>query len=178
MTRFMLVTFGLLGWAFFELSGGSDFEPPELASSPLNELQQSVEFERTLVARADTSPAQQPVVQTQSNDLVQNASVVIEDASTDAQPTASLAVVLGEAARETTPEPVIAEVPAADIRLVAGSRVNVRNGPGTNFSVVAQLTRGAETEVLQSPGNGWVKIRAANTGGVGWMAERLLTAQN
>jgi len=179
MTRFMLVTFALLGWAFYELSGGSDFEPPQMAESPLNELQQTVAEERTLVARSNVAPAQQPVLATQNNGLVQQASVTIETpAAPVTQASTSLAVVLGEAARQATPEPVAAQVPAADIRFVSGSRVNVRNGPGTNFSVVAQLTRGSETEVLQNPGNGWVKIRAADTGGIGWMAERLLRAQN
>lgn len=178
MTRFMLVTFALMGWAFYELSGGADFEPPELAQSPLNELQQTVAQERTLVARSAVTPSQEPViVGSPSNDLVRQASVTNQPTTVQAR-TTSLAVVLGEAARQAVPEPVVAELPAADIRTVSGSRVNVRNGPGTNFSVVAQLTRGSETEVLQAPGNGWVKIKSTDTGGIGWMAERLLTAPN
>ena len=179
MTRFMLVTFALMGWAFYELSGGADFEPPEVAQSPLNQLQQEVSQDRTLVARSNVTPTQQPVViGTPTNSLVQQASATVTDTPVVAQASTSLAVVLGEAARQAVPEPVVAEVPAADIRLVSGSRVNVRNGPGTNFSVVAQLTRGSEAEVLQAPGNGWVKIKSTDTGGIGWMAERLLTAQN
>ena len=176
MARFMIVTFALLGWAFFELSGGQDFEPPELAASPLNDLQQVVARDATLVARASTAPSQAPV----AAPAVQIEQVAAPAASQPvAQPVqTSLAVVLGEAAQQVEPEPEVLTAVAADIRLVNGSRVNVRNGPGTNFSVVAQLTRGAEAEVLQNPGDGWVKIKAADTGGIGWMAERLLIAKN
>lgn len=28
MTRFLILSFAVLGWAFWELSGGADFEPP------------------------------------------------------------------------------------------------------------------------------------------------------
>lgn len=73
-----------------------------------------------------------------------------------------------------TPNPE-APVTAADIRSVSGAAVNVRGGPGTNFSVVNRLVLGDEVEVLQDPGEGWVQLRPLNGGPVGWMASFLLT---
>jgi hypothetical protein len=63
----------------------------------------------------------------------------------------------------------------SDIRAVSGDRVNVRDGPGTNYSVVNQLVRGDKVEVLQDVGDGWVKLRPVDGGPVGWIASFLLT---
>ncbi|MGB2201766.1 MAG: SH3 domain-containing protein [Pseudooceanicola atlanticus] len=52
----------------------------------------------------------------------------------------------------------------------------MRNGPGTNFSIVDRLTRGEQVEVLAEPGNGWLKLRVSDSGRVGWMADFLVTA--
>ena len=65
-----------------------------------------------------------------------------------------------------------------DIRRVQPARVNMRQGPGTDFSVVAKLTQGTEVEVLSDEGDGWVKLRVVDTGRVGWMADYLLVAGN
>ncbi|MEO1705713.1 MAG: SH3 domain-containing protein, partial [Pseudomonadota bacterium] len=59
-----------------------------------------------------------------------------------------------------------------------GTRVNMRNGPGTSFPILATLTRGAEAEVIAEPGNGWLQIRVSDTGAVGWMAESLMQPVN
>lgn len=63
----------------------------------------------------------------------------------------------------------------ADIRVVTGTRVNVRGGPGTSYGVVSQLEQGDEVEVLDDSGTGWVRMRPADGGTVGWMADFLLT---
>jgi uncharacterized protein YraI len=62
-----------------------------------------------------------------------------------------------------------------DLRTVAGSRVNMRAGPGTNFGVLDTLAQGTEAEVIEVDSNGWAQIRITSTDQVGWMAERLLT---
>ncbi|KAA2314910.1 SH3 domain-containing protein [Pseudooceanicola sediminis] len=64
---------------------------------------------------------------------------------------------------------------AADIRAVAGSHVNLRQGPGTSFSVVDQLGEGDTVEVIGKE-RSWLKLRVAETGRVGWMADFLVTA--
>ncbi|MFK7869727.1 MAG: SH3 domain-containing protein [Roseobacter sp.] len=64
---------------------------------------------------------------------------------------------------------------ALQTRLVNGSLVNVRSGPGTTYGVVSQLSRGDEVEILSDNGAGWVKMRPANGGPEGWMADFLLS---
>jgi uncharacterized protein YgiM (DUF1202 family) len=75
-------------------------------------------------------------------------------------------------------ETVVEEEPAADMRKVTAARVNMRQGPGQNFSVVAKLNNGDEVEILQDPGDGWVKLKVMDSGRIGWMADFLLTASN
>ncbi|MEO1555213.1 MAG: SH3 domain-containing protein, partial [Pseudomonadota bacterium] len=60
-------------------------------------------------------------------------------------------------------------------RSVSGNSVNVRGGPGTNFSVVNRMVRGDKVEILQDPGQGWVQLRPVGGGPVGWMADFLLS---
>jgi uncharacterized protein YgiM (DUF1202 family) len=91
-------------------------------------------------------PAAQPAVQVSQDALPENDILPDEDAS------------------------------ALDVRAVSGNRVNVRGGPGTSFGVVDSLTRGVEVEILQDPGNGWVKLRPMDGGPEGWMADFLLTS--
>lgn len=174
MARFMIVTFLLLGWGFFELSGGSDFVPPEVEAKPLNTLMEQVAQEETLVARAAQAPATAEIL---GEDKQPETSGPVTLASFAEQST-SLPTVLGDAATKLD-DPAVTEVSTPrDLRRVSGSRVNMRSGPGTNFQVLATLVQGEETEVLQSPGDGWVQIEVLATGSVGWMAERLLTAPN
>ncbi|MEL6609817.1 MAG: SH3 domain-containing protein [Pseudomonadota bacterium] len=172
MTRFMLVTFLFLGWGFFELSGGTDFEPPEMAETQLNDLQKVAVLQADAqVARAASTPA---AIAPQIN--TPDATPEPTLASFGGAGT-GLATVLGEAAAALEPEVEQEVVATLDLREVTGNRVNMRNGPGTNFQVLTQLNRGDGAEVLQAPGNGWVKIRVVQNGRVGWMAERLLTPQ-
>lgn len=84
-------------------------------------------------------------------------------------------VVLGEA--QPVPEVVIPlpmAGPAMEIRRVQVSGANVRSGPSTGFGVVGRVGQGEEVEVVESAGNGWVRIRIQGDGIDGWMAERLL----
>jgi len=59
---------------------------------------------------------------------------------------------------------------------VTGARVNVRSGPGTQYAVLSTLSRGDQAELLSQNGRGWARVRARDTGQVGWMAARFLTA--
>lgn len=65
--------------------------------------------------------------------------------------------------------------PSTETRRVSGNSVNLRTGPGTAFGAITSLARGTEVIVLRDPGNGWIKLRVAGTGRIGWMADRLLT---
>lgn len=189
MWRFILVTFAMLGWAFYELSGGSDYAPldgslqaetrdaseTDLPASTVaasaeedrddargivaNSARGTSAFELTLAAARETAPVAEP----------------------DPKPWESASASLfsdpvlppGARARVAAlPEPE--PEPAADIRTVSAAAVNMRNGPGTGYSVLARLSFGDRVEVLNDPGQGWVKLRVEETGRVGWMAESLL----
>ena len=99
-----------------------------------------------------------------------------------------LALAAGEAARgerkavplrglaslnKTVETPVIA---TREFWYVSGSRVNLRQGPGTGNAVVAQVTFGTEAEVLESQ-NGWHQIRTADGLVSGWIFSKFLSEQ-
>ena len=188
MSKFIVGTFLILGWTFYVLSGGADFVPEERAVAeaesiiveemevatvePVAEVAAEPEAE-FLVTRADTSvlldlstaELTQPAV-----DSVDETVVVVEDEVVEDQPAveAVLASIIEEAVEE-------APVQDLDIRTVAGSRVNMRSGPGTNYAVLDTLDGGTEAEVLEVDATGWARIRLQDTGTIGWMAERLLS---
>ncbi len=207
----MMLTFGVLAWGFWELSGGADFVPEsrqmaaaaaaeapqeELvtrASSMTTSISLSQEAEAAIVpsslstddtsaqsgtptvelaaaeVRADTEAQQggQQVYLFES--LVQGA-----PRAADILPDTEIAVILPEGAELPEAEPASAPV-SGDIRQVAGSRVNMRSGPGTSYGVVNTLNGGTDVEVFEVNANGWARLRNIATGQEGWMAERLLT---
>jgi len=187
MWRLILITFGFLGWSFYVLSGGADYQPVQrlLAQNSANVVPAAV----TLAA---PKPAvQRPVI---TLDLPRTTSRIIAASPTTNTPTDLPVVLVGLSAPDVPkPSPAAAALlPAVtsvsvpetaqdaantpDIRTVRGTRVNLRGGPGTRFGVVSKLLKGTEVEVIRTPGNGWVKLRVSDTGRVGWMAERLVTA--
>ncbi|MCF6445937.1 SH3 domain-containing protein [Nereida sp. MMG025] len=152
MWRLIVVTFGFLGFSFYELSGGDEFEAqawPEPAKT---------------VQVTQTQPEPEPTPITLASVSTKNTNEETLSLTPLAEPEKVEEVV-------ATPEPVVEQ----DIRKVTGNRVNFRNGPGTTYGVVGKLTGGTETLVLQEPGNGWVKIRTQD-GKIGWIADFLLTA--
>ena len=73
------------------------------------------------------------------------------------------------------------EVPAVDPAPVAkwfvsGSRVNLRQGPGTSNAVVTQVTLGTEAEVIDSR-NGWMQIVTTDGAATGWISGKFLKEQ-
>ncbi|WP_271881500.1 SH3 domain-containing protein [Phaeobacter italicus] len=67
------------------------------------------------------------------------------------------------------------EAPKADIRSVTATRVNMRSGPGTVYPVLDQLTNGAEVQVIEDIGTGWLHLRTVEGGKVGWIAASLIS---
>jgi len=156
MGKFIIGTFLLMGFGFYELSGGSEFVPETrpvvVADVTTTELE-------PLVTRSDTSS----LVTLASVEVVTPEVAVVEDI---VEPVIVAAVT---PAVEPIEEPI-------DLRTVAGSRVNMRAGPGTNFNVLDSLIAGTWTEVLEVDADGWARIRNMDTGQEGWMAERFLAS--
>ena len=190
MYKFMFCSFAFLGWAFWEMSGGSEFEAPVAQTAEAGALATYDVAQAGAVTRsrltANGGAAAVPAPQPASLVVEEPTNETTDPAMTDDQ-TASLSSgvdALTEAYTPTTTSVISVEpaanVPAqeisnADIRQVSGNRVIMRNGPSTSFDVLDQLGRGDRVEVLASNDDGWVRLRVEATGQVGWMAERLLT---
>lgn len=189
MTRFIIVTFAFLGWAFYELSGGSDFEPGSVALTNI-----SVDPLKVASAPADTATgvtSQGEVTRVSLNltsveDVLNDKTkptqrrisetvqqVALQTTETTNDDTAILPSLVTNASAEAAVETAASVL--ADIRSVTGNRVNVRGGPSTDYGVVSKLVRGDEVEILEDTGNGWVRMRPVNGGPVGWMADFLLS---
>lgn len=72
----------------------------------------------------------------------------------------------------------LTSAPVAPVRPlveVTGNRVNLRAGPSTDTAVLGAMVRGERAEVIASPGDGWVQIRAVASGTVGYMADRFVS---
>jgi hypothetical protein len=186
MKRFILLTFLFLGWGFYELSGGTDFEPRVIASETGAE-QVAVLPEPAPIVTQDVMPSltRVDVAVPEPVASAEPSPIVIADAK-PAEETVVTLVSLEQSgvlfARPLsawdaeTPEQQQIQSNPKDIRAIAANRVNMRNGPGTNFSVIRKMTRGTEVEILFDDGTGWVKLRPSEGGPVGWMAGRLLTS--
>ncbi|PUB14786.1 SH3 domain-containing protein [Yoonia sediminilitoris] len=161
MSKFIISTCLFTFWAFYELSGGADFQPRE----------------RVIIA-ASTSSAKTEVP------VIQAALPV----AAPQQPTAGVTPVAYRVIPAPDAEPVIAQVALvrenvvtapepsfADIRVVAGDWVNMRGGPSTHDIVLDTLPRGTQAEVIAVNPDGWAQIRLADNGQIGWMATRLLS---
>lgn len=174
MGKIIIITFAFLGFAFYEMSGGDEFVPIAEEKRAALELERAEKARMLAEAKAEQQKAA-PVAQvtlasavvTRSKPEVQNDEVV-----------AAVAAALEADKAEEIVAEVVEETPALDLREVTAARVNMRNGPGQKFNVVAKLTSGEKVEILQDPGDGWVKLRVAESGRVGWMADFLLTASN
>lgn len=193
MARFILVTFAFLGWAFYEMSGGNEFEPasarltnikvdplkpveePALAdASKLDGLEDQVtrvalnlNSVEDVLSGTGPRPAKLPQQTTEAvyeNVPQQGESVAIIQSLVDGADASN--VVQVSAAADDAPY---------DVRSVSANRVNVRGGPGTDYNVVSRLVRGDEVEILEDSGNGWVLMRPMGGGETGWMADFLLT---
>lgn len=167
--KFILFSSLLLFWAFYEMSGGADFEAPK----------------REAVAEVVTPAPVEPVE-------VPKASVVVDVVAPQPAPAAEKIAQVTQIAFVSTPEVMIIEAPAAeeasvateypvddavlkDLRRVAGDWVNMRDGPSTSFGILSTLPRGTEAEVIDVDASGWAKIRLTENGQTGWMSEKLLS---
>ncbi|MGJ8604501.1 MAG: SH3 domain-containing protein [Marivita sp.] len=173
MNKYVVISFVVMGVMFYELSGGSDFEPgsnsivvfadPKLVVTSPEAAPATVARDATNAADlTEIAPARaliEPDVQTPAVDLISKeveAAVVVaasltENVPADAQP---------------------------DLRFVDGDRVNMRGGPGTGYAVVGRLVRNDMVEIIMDEGNGWLHLRDTATGDEGWIADFLVTASN
>ena len=205
MTRFIVITFAFLAFAFYEMSGGSDFDAEETrlsridAPAPVTSKSLDTDVADASVATPRSGTTEETVTRVALNletvndvlrpeptlrtqPAVQRAAATPDDAVSEEEPTIILPSLLVD-------RPVITPVDFNDdgtvqsaavaatreTRQVTGRSVNVRGGPGTDYGIVDRLVKGDTVEILQDPGNGWVKLRPVNGGTIGWMADFLLS---
>ena len=168
MVRFMTASFVALGWVFYEMSGGAGFAPPEAVAAP--QLAHAYpEGARAPIGAAEAAPAAAAPAPAPAPVEPAGRRVVTRPSEFGPRAAAS-------SAPRPTPRPTAerdaAPAPAVERRTVAGSRVNMRGGPGTRHRVTHVLSRGEVAEILAVEG-GWARIRS--DGREGWMALSLLT---
>lgn len=188
MKTFIFLTFGFLGFAFYQMSGGADFEP---ASA------------RMAADATEATPAPQPAAPAAPVTTAAAASTTKIDSSTSVTRVAvDMTTVVSPAEVETPSEPVrstarvidssqtpqiilpsliatsntnASDTGTRDVRIVSGNRVNVRGGPSTDYGIVSKLGRGDEVRILEENGDGWVRMQPLGGGEAGWIADFLLT---
>lgn len=190
MRGFILVTFGFLGAAFYQLSGGADFEPRGKRSDnvatlkPYSAEEKSVSSVQDLTRKAAVIAPRKETEQTATalTDLAQARPAVGDgmELMNGTQPVAGLQLASLEQGVATgsdtqSAEQVAQAKPKNDIRKVKGNRVNLRQGPGTNYPIIARLNGGYKVEILSDPGNGWLRLRTSEDKRIGWISATLVT---
>jgi len=171
MKSYVWLTFAFMGWGYYEMSGGSDFVPEERA------VAQAQAEAPEIVTRAET-PTLLSVSASNATPQPSDDDVTVALLEAVALDTSELAA---QAVEPATPQAEVTQIatPATpieiDLRAVAGSRVNMRSGPGTTFDVITTLDSGTQLEVLSVNAEGWANVSTVDRGVQGWMAERLLT---
>ena len=215
--RLILISFGFLAFAFYELSGGADFDPDAYKAQQIAAYEAEKGISGKPEPRRTTAPAPVVVASAPKVDVRDTARAdaevtrvalnltTLRNVTDTAAETPAETSAFAEAAKDTetvpqnaslttsstdTPaiipslidpndgvraEPARLATGTAELRTVAGNRVNVRGGPGTNFGVVGGLVRGDEIRVLEANGAGWVRFETLDGSTAGWMAEFLLT---
>lgn len=123
---------------------------------------------------------------TESNDIVAETTVktvtAAETSSTEAASNESsqvitfgdnevIPVVIG-----TSSESPADVVSPSDLLVVDAQMVNLRDGPGTNFSILDQVVRGDELQELDRAGL-WVNVTSISTGVTGWIYSGLVSTR-
>lgn len=182
MIRFILITFAVLAFAFWHLSGGSDFEPAQRVEAPEPAAMPTPAPAPAPEPAPVPTPASAPAPAPEPQPAVQPAA---QPAPRAAEPNPPVVIAPTQRPQDltVTPEtpatpPTAPEPAAADMRQVDATRVNMRSGPSTDYRVLDTLTQGTAVEVLEIDTAGaepWARLRVVNSGLEGWMAEIFLT---
>ena len=182
MNKYILIVFAVMVMAFYELSGGADFEPgnnslvifaepkpvqPDLSSRP--EIVARSDTDTGLAGLTDIAPARAVI-----DPVGLNSTPVIVPVALESE----IPVEKQDSAIGASQDVAAVDEIQPDLRFVDGDRVNVRGGPGTGYAVVGKLFRNDMVEILADEGNGWLHLRDTVTGEEGWIADWLVTAAN
>lgn len=197
MWRFVLVSFVALGWSFYVLSGGADYEPVENSIQVQSKIEKpEPQAEPETVSRNTQTLAQVEAMMDgmeETEAKTEELSVTLAATRTDgpgiieaeaSRPKADLLKMNLSDRKFETKESIDSAVAAAlgepsvdpsQLRWVKEGMVDLRSGPGLTFDRVAQVTKGTEVAVLEDPGHGWLNVRIVDSYETGWLAEWLVT---
>ena len=162
--RVILLTFGFLAFAFYELSGSDEFVAESWPD----------DSELVLIARYEPDPEPTLADNQQAVEVAELASPPKIDAAEASTNDAVIATVALSTAvmMLLRPRPFSAAPPEV-IKVITGSVVNIRGGLGTVFGVATKLNAGDKVKVIDDLGRGWVQIRTSENS-IGWVADFLL----
>lgn len=163
MTRFIVATFLFLAVAFYEMSGGAGFVPEQRIA-----VAETVET----VTRADTAELSD-LTQIQPATAALSEPLIVPPVIAETTDQAAIAAVVAEVAQAPVVTPAV-----LDLRQVIAERVNMREGPGTDYAVMDRLVQGTQTEVLETDPTGWTRVRVLGSGLSGWVSAEFLGASN
>lgn len=196
--RFMIVTFGLLGWTFYVFSGGADYVPKDGSRQAVALLKAQADQSAPAIAAVQAQPATsiapdmlvkatmtadarpavatiQPMENPPLNDLPDARVASLTLTNPDAFAQAAGYAPLSEEAEAQSATATDAFQRLADLRQITAARANIRNGPGTGYGVVGQAARGTEVEVLDGLPSGWLQLRVRDSQQIGWVATSLVS---
>ncbi len=177
MKTFILLTFAVMAFVFYEKSGGADYVPE---TREMADARHGLEVANATVARAEINIAVEPVI-APARAPVAPRQLDYMPASFDADAPLLTDAQLAQLNIITEADPITPPraIATRDLFQVAGSRVNMREGPGTTFGVIITLNSGTQAEIIERDQRlGWAKVRVVGSGAEGWMAERLLEPAN
>lgn len=187
MKTYVWLSFAFMGWGYYELSGGADFNPEQsrevAAAETASVVEENTQNTEVVVTRAATpsllavsssNASSSEISPTTPANAAEILPAAVEETAIEVIAASATVPFATEEVTNDEPRPFTAE-PPLDIRQVAGSRVNMRSGPSTDFGVITTLDGGTGLEVLEVNADGWARVTVTESGTEGWMAERLLT---
>ena len=196
MPRYILLSFLFMGWGFYELSGGSEFQPPQpvaTAEAATAKAPEPTRIAKSQIARATQArtPARAETPQVvlaslgadEATNKTNRATAAVQTDATEPRVFSLQDMVTPPpAANAANPNGIQQVRPtptrAADMREIVATRVNMRAGPGTSSDILMRLAKGDSVEVLEDNGSGWLRLRALPADRVGWIAARLVSPQS
>ena len=143
MKKFILLTFGFLGWAFYEMSGGADFVPASARVAPIEETVLAVVPAEAPAQPADTEelPEVDPQETAELVDTTPDLDPLPAEVTRVALNLTTLQEVLDDTAAAAS-EPVATAVSDSEVPVNPGFSVSSANTP----AIIPSLVAGVDTQ--------------------------------
>lgn len=188
--RFVIVSFLLLGAAFYFASGGASYRPvenslqawaeygyvrPKMRPDPRPEPRPASEPapEPAQAARAVSAP-ETPFAARPGHVETQAPAASEDEVDIRMRAAVNRASLANYGAAYHVPVPTQESRNAPDIRILKNDHIDLHTGPGVDNPVITRLRAGEEVEVLYQDEIGWINLEVVASGQTGWIAAELL----